>query len=378
MNGTAGDAPSPPADVETDTRQLIGVCLALSGNLLVSVALNITKHAHNLNQRAAKPQPYVKLPLWWTGFVSTIVGELGNFAAYGFADASVIAPLGAISVLSNAFIAALVLGEGLRCRDLIGCCLCIAGGAVIVASCSTHDLQVDADVHSFLSRLQDRIFLIYMLCLTILTGLMLGFQDKYGHAHVGYYVLLCSMLGSVTVMACKGVSTMLNLWICCGGSLPVREPVFYLALLVLGSTAVLQIRYLNIAMENFGNTETVPVFYVMFTLCTILGSNFLYHDFEHKSTADIGAFCAGCCLTFGGVKLLTSKRDRRKTPPDALLASEAPGEWRQTPAELTPPSLAGGTTRSGALQPMALMNTPLGFSGDVIRRAITNRGDPAG
>ena len=76
------------------------------------------------------------------------------------------------------------------------------------------------------------------------------------------------------------------------------------------------------------------------------GSNFLYHDFEHKSTADIGAFCAGCltcggvkllgafhepssrnlligcCLTFGGVKLLTSKRDRRKTPPDALLASE--------------------------------------------------------
>ena len=143
MNGTAGDAPSPPADVETDTRQLIGVCLALSGNLLVSVALNITKHAHNLNQRAAKPQPYVKLPLWWTGFVSTIVGELGNFAAYGFADASVIAPLGAISVLSNAFIAALVLGEGLRCRDLIGCCLCIAGGAVIVASCSTHDLQVE-------------------------------------------------------------------------------------------------------------------------------------------------------------------------------------------------------------------------------------------
>ena len=80
-----------------------------------------------------------------------------------------------------------------------------------------------------------------MLCLTILTGLMLGFQeifirgdtgrcgeiwgdphradarlpgqvwpslpipphispslqDKYGHAHVGYYVLLCSMLGAV-------------------------------------------------------------------------------------------------------------------------------------------------------------------------------------
>ena len=67
--------------------------------------------------------------------------ELGDAAVFStwstqscFADASVIAPLGAISVLSNAFIAALVLGEGLRCRDLIGCCLCIAGGAVIVDS----------------------------------------------------------------------------------------------------------------------------------------------------------------------------------------------------------------------------------------------------
>ena len=33
---------------------------------------------------------------------------------------------------------------------------------------------------------------------------MLGFQDRYGHRHVAYFVLLCSLLGSVTVMSCKG------------------------------------------------------------------------------------------------------------------------------------------------------------------------------
>ena len=105
---------------------------------------------------------------------------------------------------------------------------------------------------------------------------MLAFQREYGHVHVGYYVLLCSLLGSVTVMACKGVSTFLTLWICCGGAMPFGEPVLYLLALVLAATAVLQIRYLNTAMERFGNTETVPVYYVLFTVCTIIGSNVLY------------------------------------------------------------------------------------------------------
>ena len=45
----------------------------------------------------------------WAGLAATVVGETGNFAAYGFAGASLIAPLGAVSVLANAFIAALVL-----------------------------------------------------------------------------------------------------------------------------------------------------------------------------------------------------------------------------------------------------------------------------
>lgn len=68
-------------------------------------------------------------------------------------------------------------------------------------------------------------------------------------------MLLCSLLGSVTVMACKGVSTFLNLWLSARAPPPFDQPVFYLLITVLGCTAVLQIRYLNEAMENFGNME---------------------------------------------------------------------------------------------------------------------------
>lgn len=122
-------------------QRLIGIALALSGNLVQSIALNITKHAHNVNQQRAHPLPYVRLPLWWVGFSLQLLGETGNFAAYGFTEASVIAPLGAVSVLANAFIAALVLGEGLYARDLLGCALCAIGAVIIVNSMPASEVR---------------------------------------------------------------------------------------------------------------------------------------------------------------------------------------------------------------------------------------------
>ena len=260
--------------------QLIGIIPAISGNLIISFALALTKYAHNINQEQTEPLPYTHLPLWWCGLALTVVGEAGNFAAYGFAGASLIAPLGAVSVLANAFISAFGLKEGLRFRDAVGCLLCVAGGCTIVLATPSDSKELDPE--GFVNALQATAFVVYITIVVVLIGLMLGFQNQYGHRHVAYYVLLCSLLGSVTVMSSKGVSSFLNLWVCCGAHSPFTEPILYPLVLVLTVTAILQIRYLNEAMERFGNTETVPVYYVLFTLTTIIGSNVLYRDFENE------------------------------------------------------------------------------------------------
>lgn len=58
------------------------------------------KYAHVcLSQRGSKP--YYTSVLWWCGLLLMGVGELGNFAAYGFAPASLIAPLGCVSVIGK-------------------------------------------------------------------------------------------------------------------------------------------------------------------------------------------------------------------------------------------------------------------------------------
>uniref|UniRef100_A0A672K1G6 NIPA like domain containing 2 n=1 Tax=Sinocyclocheilus grahami TaxID=75366 RepID=A0A672K1G6_SINGR len=80
----------------------MGICIAVCGNFLISISLNIQKYTHvRQSQRGTKP--YYTSRLWWCGILLMGLGELGNFAAYGFAPASLIAPLGSVSVIGKTF-----------------------------------------------------------------------------------------------------------------------------------------------------------------------------------------------------------------------------------------------------------------------------------
>lgn len=47
------------------------------------------------------PESYLKSKLWWLGITVMIIGEVGNFMAYGFGPASVVAPLGTTTVVGK-------------------------------------------------------------------------------------------------------------------------------------------------------------------------------------------------------------------------------------------------------------------------------------
>jgi hypothetical protein len=51
---------------------------------------------------AAIPQ----VPQWWLALALMVGGELGNFSAYAFAPAILVAPLGGVSVLMNGWVCA--------------------------------------------------------------------------------------------------------------------------------------------------------------------------------------------------------------------------------------------------------------------------------
>jgi ABC-type proline/glycine betaine transport system permease subunit len=42
---------------------------------------------------------YLQQPVWWAGLLAMVVGEAANFAAYAFAPAILVTPLGALSII---------------------------------------------------------------------------------------------------------------------------------------------------------------------------------------------------------------------------------------------------------------------------------------
>eukprot|EP00961_Rhodomonas_salina_P090920 1223485-Rhodomonas_salina.1 len=58
-------------------------------------------------------------------------GEVGNFLAYGMAPASLVSPMGAIAVITNAVLSRVVLKEELSYRKLIGVLVALAGSVIV-------------------------------------------------------------------------------------------------------------------------------------------------------------------------------------------------------------------------------------------------------
>lgn len=73
---------------------------------------------------------------------------------------------------------------------------------------------------------------------------------------------------------------------------------------------MMQIRYINRALQRFDSTQVIPTQFVMFTISVIVGSAILYRDFESATLAQALKFVGGCALTFSGVYLITSGRSR--------------------------------------------------------------------
>lgn len=114
----------------------IGLALAICSTLAIGTSFVITKKG--LNDAAEKHGfegdgfAYLKTPLWWAGISSLVVGEIANFAAYAFAPAILVTPLGALSVLIGAVLGAYFLEERLGILGKLGCAICLLGSVVIV------------------------------------------------------------------------------------------------------------------------------------------------------------------------------------------------------------------------------------------------------
>jgi len=261
---------------------MIGVGLAVAGNLLIACSLTLQKHVHNLLEELPsekRPAPSSN-PLFFVAIFGLMFGEIGNFAAFGFAAPTVVSPLGAVSVICNALLSALVLKETFHLRNLVGLMLTVIGSVVIVSYAPPAVEQLTVD--TFVSLLTAPPGLIFFAAVLVALAVLFLLVPRYGSTVLMYaedgsncscpewYLIcsshvtlligarvhlgLCSLLGSIMVVSTTAISKFLGQAI--SGDLSVlMSPVPYCTIPVVAFCTVMQLSHLNEAMSKFDSNQ---------------------------------------------------------------------------------------------------------------------------
>ncbi|KAJ1311514.1 hypothetical protein OPQ81_010000 [Rhizoctonia solani] len=113
----------------------LGITIGLLASCVQSLGLTVQRKSHLLNQACPEEdrRPDYRRPLWLVGFgifiSSNILGSLFQIASL---PVVILAPLGAVSLLWNAFFARLILGDLFSKYMVLGT-LFVATGAVLIA-----------------------------------------------------------------------------------------------------------------------------------------------------------------------------------------------------------------------------------------------------
>ena len=110
-------------ETEDNTSFYIGLGLAIGSTIFVGASFIIKKTAlRRLADRGIRSSEggygYLLDWVWWCGMLSMTIGEAANFMAYAFAPATVVTPLGALSIIVSSVLV-WVWCLAVECRNLL-------------------------------------------------------------------------------------------------------------------------------------------------------------------------------------------------------------------------------------------------------------------
>ncbi|XP_043984808.1 magnesium transporter NIPA2 isoform X2 [Gambusia affinis] len=290
----------------------IGLALAISSSLFIGGSFILKKKgllrlAKKGSMRAGQGgHAYLKEWLWWAGLLSMGAGEAANFAAYAFAPATLVTPLGALSVLVSAVLSSYFLTERLNLHGKLGCLLSILGSTTMVIHAPKEE-EIDS-LEDMAKKLVDPGFLFFAT-LVIFVALIFIFvvSPRHGQTNILVYITICSVIGALSVSCVKGLGIAIKEGI--AGVNVFKNPLAWILLLGLVGCVSTQINYLNKALDIFNTSLVTPIYYVFFTTSVLTCSAILFKEWEHMGAGDVIGTLSGFLTIIVGIFLLHAFKD---------------------------------------------------------------------
>ncbi|XP_029030274.1 magnesium transporter NIPA4 isoform X2 [Betta splendens] len=305
-NGTCGN------DVQVNTtynmyNMWLGLTLALLSAFLIGGSVILKKKAllrlaRNGHTRAGDGgHGYLKDWLWWGGLLTMGAGEACNFVAYMFAPATLVTPLGALSVLISAVLSSYLLGEVLNLLGKLGCFLCVLGSILLVIHAPEE--QEVTSLQDMTNKLLEPGFLVYAAAVLVLCILLVLYVcPRFGRSNILVYISICSLLGAFTVSSVKGLAIAINTAF--HDTSVFANPLTWILLLVLVVSIVTQVNYLNKSLDTFNTLMVYPIYYVLFTSVVLSTCIILFQEWRSMAAVDVVTTLGAFLVIVVGVAML--------------------------------------------------------------------------
>ncbi|KAJ2265107.1 hypothetical protein EV176_006036 [Coemansia sp. RSA 451] len=240
------------------------------------------------------PLPRYTSKTWVLGLLLNYAGEVcGNAVALSYLSASVVAPVGIVSVLVNVLLAERLLGERITSNQKFGFTVIVAGVACILLVAPRSAGATDATQFVYMVQTSGIALLFGLL---YVVQLLLVLVIRNGRQSLFVYVLVASIFGTMNVMVSKIMTMYVRLKMAFAGLPNPADIVVYgavgamssatvtlpraLVALVMGVSVIGQESFRQQALGKYPVMQFQPVFFATYNVVATLSGLLLFKELD--------------------------------------------------------------------------------------------------
>mmetsp|Transcript_39676 Transcript_39676/g.95848 ORF Transcript_39676/g.95848 Transcript_39676/m.95848 type:complete len:456 (-) Transcript_39676:173-1540(-) len=307
----------------------LGVGLSLCGSLSSATGLACQRLSHKRNN-ALPPEEQVRSSRQWLNLLGVFllfVESLFDLTSFGFAPASILSCMGAMTLVFNMMLAPTLCGEIVSKRDVAVNGIVFAG--TILSVWFGPHATPDYTLPELMSLFIERRFIVYAVILLSWIGCLLyawwALQDlenpkgrfrkmsRLSRTRLlrFAYPALAGSIGGNTAVYAKASIELVKTTIK-GTNQFIYVGTYFLIILMI-VCVVAQLKFLNGGLKRYESLYVVPVYQVFWIGCGVLGALFYFNEVASISARDLGMFALGAIISVFGI-LLHSTRTAPQDP----------------------------------------------------------------
>lgn len=265
----------------------VGLIIASLSIFIKVLGTNLQKFSHKNEERT-----YFRNFHWVSGLTLVILGSFTDLAALVFTSQSSIASLGGLTLVTNIYIAKLLLGEIMRKIQYFTTFIIIIGTTLTIVY-SPKD-EKDNDIEQMKKIYRSNSFIIYIIIISILISIIRFFNYKFNKSEEH------KKLRSILIPISSGIIGAQNLFF--GKSLVklisfsienktievFSDYLIYINLLCLVLTIFCHVKWINEALKEFHSTLVVPINKSVWIIVAIIAGIFVMKEDFKKDDDEEG------------------------------------------------------------------------------------------